>query len=230
MQAKKRFAIGMAFICILLIVSLPKHIVMAGEQVSEEIDVIDGMLGKLNEGEVKVKDIERTILEKLIRFLPYIGVILFVIGIFVAVFSIRNKGNRRWGIKLAVTEAIIVYFLYISMTFAYDFFFQKNVIGLLERPGTLSVYGRIYYNTLERLYMEGQQFVFLGEGWQDDFVNAIRRMYMSIVGLLSFASIGIGVLLLVVNKREKGFRRFAFAGMCIAIPAALIVGYQFLKM
>lgn len=184
----------------------------------------------LKTGESQAREITIVMLEKAIKIIPYIGVILFVLGIFVAVFSTRNKGNRRWGVKAAVTEAIIAYFLYISMILIYDFMYHDWNIGLLGRPENVSFYGNIYYNTLERLRMDGQRYVFLEKGWQDGFVDAGRRMYMSVVWLLSFASIGVGILLLVVTKREKGFRRFAFAGMCIAIPAALMVGYQFLKM
>lgn len=230
MRARRRLAKGIFFICILLLVSLPKRVAMAGEYASEKDVVLNQEIEMLKTLGEQAEDVGYVVLEKGIQILPYIGVVLCVFGVFVAVFSIRNKGNRRWGIKLAVTVVIVVYFLYISMLLLYDFVVHMGVIGLLERPEQPSVYENIYYNVLDRLRIDGQQFVLFEEGWQDDFVISVRQMYADIVGLLSFVSIGIGSLLLVVNKREKGFRRFAFAGMCVVIPATLMVGYQFLKM
>lgn len=230
MWAKIRLVIGIVFVYFLSFGSMTTNSVAAGELISEESPLVMEELDVLKTGETQANALTLEILEQGIKVIPFVGVILFLIGVGVAVFSTRNKGNRRWGIKLAVTQTVISYILYIAMILAYDFAFHDGVVGFVSWPEQMSFYEKVYYDTIIGLENDGQRFLFLEEDWSGSVTIAARRMYESIVGLLVFVSIGVGCLLFVVTKRERAIRRFALAGMCIAIPAALVVGYQFLKM
>ncbi len=218
-------------LCVMLFVAvLPREYAFATEeQAAGSSAIFDDVSDALQEGETAARDITTDILWRTINYLPYVGVVLFVIGIFVAIFSTRNKGNRRWGLKLAITEAIIVFMLYIGLMLVYDFVYNEGVVQFTSRPAQQNFYEKTYFDTVERMKVEGQSFLFLGKDWIDGVASAGRSMYMSIFILLMFVSISVGVILLLVTKRDAAIRRFALAGLCIASPLTLIVGAVFLK-
>lgn len=218
-------------LCVMLFVAvLPREYAFAAEeQAADSSTIFDNVSDTLQEGETAARDITTDILWRTINFLPYVGVVLFVIGIFVAIFSTRNKGNRRWGLKLAITEAIIVFMLYIGLMLVYDFVYNEGVVQFTSRPAQQNFYEKTYFDTVERMKVEGQSFLFLGKDWIEGIATAGRSMYMSIFILLMFVSISVGIILLLVTKRDAAIRRFALAGLCIASPLTLIVGAIFLK-
>ncbi len=218
-------------LCLMLFVAFsPRDIVYATEeQVASDPALMDGVRDALQEGEATVRNFTSDMLWQVIQFLPYVGVVLFVIGIFVAIFSTRNKGNRRWGLKLAITEAIIVFLLYIALILVYDFVCNEGTVQFTSRPAQENFYEKTYFDTVDRMKAEGQSFLFLGEDWIGGIASAGRSMYMSIFILLIFVSVSIGALLLLITKRDAAIRRFALAGLCIASPLTLIVGAVFLK-
>ena len=229
----KRSIILRIFLCVVLFIAVSQDVVVAkaaAEQTAEESATVAEEVGVLKDGEAKAKNLTAVGLKQIIKVVPYVGVVLFIVGILVAVFSTRNKGNRRWGLKLAISETIITYILYIALTLVYDFAYNDGPVRLSSRPEQEAFYEKAYYDTVDGMKEEGQSFLFLGEDWLEGAAVASRRMYVSIVGALVFVSISAGVLLLIVTKRDKAIRRFAFAGMCIATPVTLVIGYLFLKM
>lgn len=219
-------------LCMMLFVAFsPRDIVYATEdQVASEPAVMDEVREALQEGEATARNFTSDMLLQMIIFLPYVGVVLFVIGIFVAIFSTRNKGNRRWGLKLAITESIIVFLLYVVLVLVYDYVCYGRIVQFTSRPEQLDFFEKTYYDTVDRMKVEGQSFIFLGNDWINGVASAGRSVYMSVVALLVFASISIGIVLRFVTKRDKAIRRFALAGLCIASPLALVVGAIFLSM
>lgn len=168
------------------------------------------------------------ILRQVIGFLPLVGVTLFLFGVVVAVFSVRNKGNKRWGIKLAVTEVLIVYLLYIGFTLAYDFLYKRYPVKMTSRPEQTNVYEDVYYGAVEELREKGQNFLLFEHGWLGKATVAGRKAYTDVALLFAFVSFSSGILLFVLTKRDLAIRRLALVGMCVVVPAALIIGYRYL--
>lgn len=196
---------------------------------SSAVQQIEQIGNIAKEGGEKASELTLSALRQMIRIVPYVGVILFLVGVFLAVFSTRNKGNRRFGIKMAVTEAIIVYVVYIGLILMYDFAYNKGVIQFASQPINAERYEKVYFDVLQSLKNDGESFLFLGADWISGLAVAGRRMYVSVVELLMYVSVSAGILVFFVTKRDKPIRRFAIAGMCIVIPVALFVGYRFLK-
>ena len=217
-------------LCVMLFMAIsPRKVVSAsGGPVANDSSIVDNVSEVLQEGKDTAQDITSRMLWQGIKVLPYVGVVLFVIGIFVAIFSTRNKGNRRWGLKLAISEAIIVFLLYVGLILVYDFVYHDGVIQFASRPEQVDFYEKVYYDTVDRMKAEGQSFLFLGNDWINGVASAGRSVYMSVVALLVFVSICIGLVLRLVTKRDKSIRRFALAGLCIVSPLTLIVGAIFL--
>lgn len=221
--------------CLILFIALSsRNIVYAAEeQVTSEnkLAVLDEVHDALQEGGATVRNFISDILWLVITFLPYVGVTLFLVGIFVAIFSIRNKGNRRWGLKLAITMTVLTFLLYIVLILAYDFVCNAGTVQFTSRPGQEkeNFCEKIYFDTVEKMKVEGQSFLFLGKDWISGMASAGRSVYMSIFILLIFVSVSVGMILLLVTKRDVAIRRFALAGLCIASPLTLIVGAIFLR-
>lgn len=181
------------------------------------------------EGGKQAKNLTLSALAQMIRIVPYIGIVLFLVGIFLAVFSTRNKGNRRMGIKMAVTEAVIVYVVYIALVLTYDLAYGNGIVQFASRPIQADRYEEVYFNVLQDLKNDGESFLFLGADWISSLAVAGRRMYVSVVWLLIYACVSAGLLIFFVTKRDKAIRRFAVVGLCIILPTALFIGYQFLR-
>jgi len=197
----------------------------AEEDSSLASGVIDGMR---DVGE-NIQNIGANGLRQIIGLIPFIGVVLFLIGVAVAVFSVRNKGNRRWGLKLAISEAIITYLLFIAFTLVYDIAYKRYPVRYTSRPKQETIYENAYYNAVDELKEEGRGFLFFERGWMKKSVVAGRKMYTSVAPWLAFVSFSSGVLLFILTKRDVAIRRLAVAGMCVVVPVALMVGYRFLK-
>jgi len=206
---------------------LPGTVAMAQEtQVSETASSFDVLYG----GTQFASDTTVAALRQIIKVVPYVGVVLFVVGIFVAIFSTRNKGHRRWGLKMAISEAIIMYVLYIALILTHDYVCLDKTVQFSSQPAQMDFYEKTYYDAMAGIIADGQSFLFLSNDWVNGVAVAGRGMYVSIVGLLVFASISIGALLVLITKRERAIRRFALAGLCIVSPITLEIGYLFFRL
>lgn len=231
MRAWKSIFIKLLF-CVMLFTAIsPRYYVSAAEiPVAGDSAIVQETVEVITEGGEAAANFTAKIVWQMITFLPYVGVVLFVVGIFIAIFSTRNKGNRRWGLKMAIMEAVIVFIMYIALILVYDYVCLDRTVQLSSRPEQQDFYEKTYYDTVDRMKVEGQSFLFLGRDWINGVASAGRSTYMSVVALLIYASISIGVLLLLITKMDKSIRRFALAGLCIASPLTLIVGAIFLSL
>lgn len=239
-KAKKKVVSGIFLLMFFTVVFMgPSVEASAGQGVGGFVEQTVGELKEtvtdkagttLKEGGTKIKDMVAAGLGKAVSAVPYAGIIAFLVGIFIAVFSTRNKGNRRYGLKLAVAAVVISYILYVALTLIGDYICHDGPVRFASRPERESFYEKAYYDTVEELGKENQGFLFLGKGWISDMLAACRKVYISIADLLVYVSISTGVLLLFITKRDKAIRRFALGGLCIVSPVTLMAGYLFLRM
>lgn len=180
------------------------------------------------EQNLQVQNFGVGILKKITSLIPILGLALFLLGIIVAVFSVRNKGSRRWGIKLAVSEVVITYFLYVGLTLVCDILLNHCAVEYTSRPEQTTVSEEVYYDVMDELKDGEQDFLFFKDGWTEKMAKAGRKTYLDVAFTFAFVSISCGALLFFITKRNAAIRRLAIAGMCVVIPAALFIGYRFL--
>lgn len=166
---------------------------------------------------------------KLREIMPYLGIALFVLGIVLFVFSTKNKGMKRFGIRMAIIEAVVTFGIYITVSLVYDHQCTDIAFGIEEKGEVVGRYEAVYYENLVALQDAGQNFVLMQDKWHHDAATAGRKYYMSAVPLFVFVSIGVGILFFLITKRDKTFRWWSIVGMCIILPAVLTIGYQYIK-
>lgn len=192
-------------------------------------EILGNGVDAIESGAAQIGNLGLAGVRKVIQLIPFIGVGLFLVGIVVAVFSTRNKGNKRWGLKLAITEVILTYVLYVVIILIYDFALRRYPVMETKRPAEQSVYDKIYYDVIDEMKADQEEFILLKKGWTNKAIVAGRRVVSSVAVVLIFSSLSVGVLLLIVTRTDRATRRFALAGMCIVLPVTLIVVYQYLK-
>ena len=200
--------------------------VAAPEDITESEKAVVDVLQETTEQSQRILDVA---VQKGIVFLPYLGIVLFILGIVVAVFSTKNKGWRRWGVRFAVIEAVIIFLLYTALVLANDYYIAFKPIGYATRSEEPDRYELIYHDTVEELKENNQDFLLLKPGSLLSAADIGRALYVQYAGFFAFVCVSVGLLFVILTKRDRIFARWAFGGMCIVIPVVLFVGYQYLK-
>ena len=172
------------------------------------------------------------IFEALARIMPYIGVAGLIVGAVIAVLSIRNKGWRRWGVRVAAILSTGAFLFYICLCLVHDLYSLKLTAAIAEMPADMDSYNMTYYQTLERLDDDALHFVFgAGAGdtvWYRLAGNASKVLYNNIYYSLAFVSVQMGLLFALISKGDRALRTWSVFGLCIIIPAALLIGQHYI--
>lgn len=172
------------------------------------------------------------IYESFAQMMPYIGGAGFTVGVLVAVFAIRNKSWRRWGVRVATIFSIGAFVAYVALALMHDLYSLGLDASIAEKPAEMDAYEAIYYQSLERLESEGLHFVYGCDSedvaWYKRGMDASRSLYGSIYLPVAFVSVQIGLLFAFISKGDRALRAWSAIGLCIVVPAALIIGQHYI--
>lgn len=169
------------------------------------------------------------ILQKAIKIIPYIGIVMFVIGLIIGVLSTKNKGMRRYGIRFGILGASLMFILYVGFAIYYDFQCTDEPLQIAQKREEITEHERIYFDNIEQLDTEGLSFIlFSHEKWYHDAALAGRRYYTEAALLFGGISVGLGILFCLVTRRDRNFFRWSLVGMCVVVPLVLVIGYQYI--
>lgn len=196
--------------------------------VSEAGEALGGLF--MADGNARLSTAE--IYESFAGMMPYIGGVGFTVGVLVAVFAIRNKSWRRWGVRVAVIFSMGAFVLYIALALMHDLYSLGLDASIAEEPAEMDIYEAIYYQSLERLESEGLHFIYGCDSedaaWYERGMDASRSLYGSIYVSLAFVSVQIGLLLAFISKGDRALRAWSAIGLCVVVPAALIIGQHYI--
>jgi len=175
-----------------------------------------------------VLDSSASVFEKILFYMPYVGIGFFVLGAFIALLSIKNKANRRWGIRMAVVVPLVTFFIYIIITLIYDHYFRGVKVEELVRPEQLDYYGRIYFDVYEEVLNLEKLAGIADKMLTKNVLNILVHFYAENAMHVGIAVFGLGLLLCVLSRRNGVIRRWAGVCLCIIVPLILYLGYWYI--
>lgn len=206
--------------------------------------VSDSYLGEVTEGINEtftglVKNDEETVnkvvqmgmrtMEKVIYYIPFIGIGIFLFGAGIAVFSILNKSNRRWGVRMAVICSIVLYIAYIFFILIYNIHFLGRQPGELIRPETLDHYGRVYFGVWEEVLNAERLAGLADKTLSRDIIAVLINFYKESAFDIGVVVFGFGLLLSVIMKRNPVIKKWARFVLCFIVPIVLYIGYWYVS-
>ena len=167
-------------------------------------------------------------LEKLIYYIPFVGVGIFLIGAGISAASLINKGNRRWGIRMAVLTSIGLFIAYILLILLYD----SQFIGIkpteVVRPEVLDHYGMVYFNVLDKV-LDAQRLSGLADKvLSRDIFSVLVKFYEESAFDIGIVVFGFGLLVSIIMKRSPIVKRWARIVLCVIVPIVLYAGYRYI--
>jgi len=184
--------------------------------VSSDKDIVD-----------RIVDDSTAAIGRILYYLPYIGIGFFVIGAFIALFSIKNKANRRWGIRMAIVVSVVMFFAYILITLIYEYNFRGMKAEELVKPEQLDYYGELYFAVYEKV-LRVEQIVGIADKVLSKNIPAILVcFYAENAEHVGISVFGLGLLLWILSKRNKVNRRWAVC-LCFIVPLILYIGYWYI--
>lgn len=184
---------------------------------------ITGIADFENENNVALANV----LEKVIPVIPYVGVALTLLGIVVAVFSVRNKNNRRWGIRVAIIFSILSFLFYVALSVVHDMYCLGLDSGI-RYSDTKEFYSVVYESAIERMIDNDLHFLLFTDEWYLDAFRSLQNLYLRTAFYYALVSFQVGFVLFIVAKRDRSLKRWSLLGLCFIIPLALFIGYQYI--
>lgn len=188
--------------------------------------------GLVNNDEDTVNSIVRKgmeTLEKVIYYIPFVGIGVFLVGAFIAIFSILNKSNRRWGIRMAVVTSIALYAAYIFIILIYDVNFIGKQPAAVIRPENLDHYGEVYFDVWEEV-LDAERLAGLADKTlSTDVISILRLFYQESAMDVGVVVFGLGLLLSIIMKRNPVLKKWAGIVLCVVVPIVLYVGYWYIS-
>lgn len=188
--------------------------------------------GLVNNEEETVNSIVRGgmyVMEKVIHYIPYVGIGIFLLGAGISVFSIFNKSNRRWGLRMAVVTSIALYAAYIFIIIIYDMNFWGKQPEELIRPENLDHYGEVYFNVWEEVLNVERIAGLADKTLSADVIAILINFYQESAFDVGVAVFGLGLLLSVIMRKNVVIKRWAGIVLCIIVPIILYVGHWYVS-
>lgn len=182
-----------------------------GPQVEDAGDILIGGAG--------------VVFSALLRYIPIVGYVGVLIGLFIFVFSRKNKGARRWGVRLMILVPTFMFVAYLVVAILYDRLLRKAgvVISVTERQDFLKdVYVYVASNREPLFRITGLDAI------KNIFSNAVQNiveMYKATAFDFILVSVSMGIIVTLVSKRYKEVRLWATVCLCGVLPVILGVCY-----
>ena len=161
----------------------------------------------------------------LLRYIPVVGYIGLLVGLIISVFSRKNKGARRWGVRIMILLPVLMFVAYLVVAIMYDRLLLKAgvVVSVTDRQDFLrNVYVYVAANREPLFRITGL----------DTFKTLVRDAVQNIVDMYKatafdfiLVSISMGIIVTLVSKRYREVRLWAMVCLCCVLPAVLGVCY-----
>lgn len=231
---KKILCLGM-LLCLSLLL-FPQTVSYASESdvVKEQGDQFDDLIAQIKgEGlgsevggvDDVVKSGAGALFSALLRYIPIVGYIGFLVGLLFFVFSRKNKGARRWGVRIMILLPVLMFAMYLVVAIMYDRLLAKAgvVVSVTERQDFLrNVYVSVAANRAPLFRITGLETV---KNLVSDAVLNIVDMYKATAFDFILVSIMMGIIVTMVSKRYKEVRLWAMVCLCCVLPAVFGVCY-----
>lgn len=168
------------------------------------------------------------ILNKILFYLPYIGIGFFILGASIAMFSVKNKANRRWGIRMAVVTSVAMFFAYILLVMLYDYSFKGLKAEEMVRPENLDYYGELYFDVYEDILDVERVAGIADKTLSKNIIAVLMFFYVESAPHVGIAVFGLGILLSIISKRNVVIKKWAGVGLCVVVPLILYLGYWYI--
>jgi len=167
------------------------------------------------------------VIEKVIYYIPFIGIGIFLFGAGIAVFSILNKSNRRWGIRMAVICSIVLYIAYIFFVLIYDVHFIGKQPAEVVRPENLDHYGTVYFDVWEEVLNAERLAGLADKTLSTDIISILINFYKESAFDIGVVVFGFGLLLSIIMKKNPVIKKWARFVLCFVVPIVLYIGYWY---
>lgn len=168
------------------------------------------------------------IFNEVLYYLPYVGIGFFVLGAFIAMFSIKNKSNRRWGIRMAVVTSIVMFLGYIFIIVMYDYNFRGLRAEEIIRPEYLDYYGELYFDVYEEVLSVERAAGIADKVLSRNLFGILIYFYAESASYVGIAVFGLGLLLFLISKKNGIVRKWAGVCLCFVVPLILYIGYWYI--
>ena len=185
----------------------------------------EGLGLEIGEAEDILKSGTGALFTALLRYIPVVGYIGLLVGILISVFSRKNKGARRWGVRIMILLPVIMFVAYLVVAILYDRLLRKAgvVVSVTERQDFLrNVYVYVAANREPLFRITGLDTFKTLVG---DAVRNIVNMYKATAFDFILVSISMGILVTLVSKRYREVRLWAMVCLCFVLPVVLGVCY-----
>ena len=173
----------------------------------------------------------KLVFEKIIYYIPFIGIGIFIFGACIAIFSIVNKGNRRWGVRMAVVTSIALFFTYIGIIVVYDTYVIGKKPEIVVRPelSGLDHYGEVYFNVLEELLELEKKVGLADKMLSRNIPELLVNFYKESAFDIGIVVFGLGFLLAVIVKKNVPLKKWARIILCVVMPIILYAGHWYVS-
>lgn len=190
---------------------------------------VEGLVNNEEEAVNSVVRLGMLTLEKIIHYIPYIGIGIFLIGVAISVISIINKGNRRWGIRMAIVTSIVLYLAYIFLILLYDINFMGRKPTEVIRPESLDYYGEVYFDVWEEVLNAERLAGLADKTLSKDVIAILVNFYQESAFDIGIVTFGFGLLLSIIMRRNLVLKKWARLVLCIVVPIVLYAGYWYIS-
>ena len=168
------------------------------------------------------------IFNEVLYYLPYVGIGFFVLGAFIAMFSIKNKSNRRWGIRMAIVTSIVMFLAYVFIIVLYDYNFKGLRGEEILRPENLDHYGELYFDVYEEVLDVERAAGIAEKVLSRNVFGILTYFYVESASYVGIAVFGLGLLLFSISKKNGIVRKWAGVCLCFVVPLILYIGYWYI--
>lgn len=186
--------------------------------VENEEETVSGIVG-----------IGKRVLETVIYYIPFVGIGIFLFGIGIAIVSIVNKSNRRWGLRMAIVTSLVLYLAYIFLIMLYDINFMGRVPKEVIRPDNLDHYGEVYFDVWEEV-LDAERLAGLADkALSKDVIAILTKFYQESAFDIGVVVFSLGLLLGIIMKSNPVIKKWARIVLCVIVPVVLYAGYWYIS-
>ena len=174
-----------------------------------------------------VEEKEGQYLRDVIRWIPVVGAVLFVVGILVGVLAVKSNEVRKWGIRMAAIESIVAFTVYLIACIAYDKYYHVDGVVNPASPYYVERYSEMMQNVrgISAVYATARN---QGDGVIVSFLRLFSYFFKNAVAPLVLICVGGGLIVCLMAQGKKNVQRWAVVGLCIVAPMAILIGAHYI--
>lgn len=184
--------------------------------------------GLMGDG-TSINDTGEKVLSTCLKYIPVFGIGVFVLGMIIAMFSIKNNSNRRWGLRMGIISSLVLYLIYVLLAVLYDYVYKDAPLQELVRPENLDFYGSVYFDTVERILHLQQMAGFAQETLSKNVFAVLTDFYLNSAVDISVAVVVLCLILSALSRGNPPLRRWARV-LCVIVPVLLYFGVWYMGM